>query len=82
METFGNFNISCFSFFLLDLQFLVHPSIILWLILKIKINESFGCLLQQAKLQRQNYFLEPCKELLKPHPFPLLIYYYQLHIDT
>ena len=32
-------SISCFSFFLLDLPFLVHPSIILWLILKIKINE-------------------------------------------
>ena len=49
-----------FSFFLLDLPFLVHPSIILWLILKIKINEFFGCFLQLAKLQRQNYFLEPC----------------------
>ena len=36
------------------------PSIILWLILKIKINEFFGCFLQLAKLQRQNYFLEPC----------------------
>ena len=32
-------SISCFSFILLDLPFLVHPSIILWLILKIKINE-------------------------------------------
>ena len=32
-------SISCFSFFLLDLPFLVHPSIVLWLILKIKINE-------------------------------------------
>ena len=28
-----------FSFFLLDRPFLVHPSIILWLILKIKINQ-------------------------------------------
>ena len=28
-----------FSFFLFDRPFLVHPSIILWLILKIKINQ-------------------------------------------
>ena len=39
METFLDFYISCFLFFLLDLPFLVHPSIILWLILKIKIND-------------------------------------------
>ena len=38
METFWDFYISCFSFFLLDLPFLVHPSIILWVIWKIKIN--------------------------------------------
>ena len=38
METFWDFYISCFSFFLLDCPFLVHPSIILWLILKIKRN--------------------------------------------
>ena len=64
METFWDFYISCFSFFLLDLPFLVHPSIILWLILKIKINELVGCFLQLAKLQRQNYFLKPCIYIL------------------
>ena len=52
---------------LLDHPFLVHPSIILWLILKIKINEFFGCFLQLAKLQRQNYFLEPCIYILVNH---------------
>ena len=39
METFRDFYIFIFSFFLLDLPFLVHPSIKLWLILKIKIND-------------------------------------------
>ena len=46
METFWNFYVSCFSFFP---PFLGYPSIILWLILKIKINEFFGCFLQLAK---------------------------------
>ena len=64
METFWDFYISCFSFFLLDRPFFVHPSIILWLILKIKINEFFWCFLQLAKLQRQNYFSEPCIYIL------------------
>ena len=54
-----------FSFFLLDHPFLVHPSIILWLVLKIKINQFFGCFLQLAKLQRQNYFLELCIYILR-----------------
>ena len=52
MDTFWDLYISCFSFFLVNLLFLVHPSIILWLILKIKINGFFGCFLQLAKLQR------------------------------
>ena len=60
----GNIYISCFPFFPLDRPFLVHPSIILWLILKIKMNAFFGCFLQLAKLQRQNYFLDPCIYIL------------------
>ena len=49
-----------FSFFLLDHSSLVHSSIILWLILKIKSNEFFGCPCALAKLQEKNYFSEPC----------------------
>ena len=63
-KTFWDFYISCFSFFLLDRPFLFPPSIIIQLILKIKINEFFGCFLQLAKLQRRNYFLEPCISFL------------------
>ena len=43
METFRDFYISCFSFFLLDRPFLIHNSLTLRLILKIKVNEFFGC---------------------------------------
>ena len=81
METFWDFYISCFSFSLLDRPILVHPSIKLRLILKIKRNDFFGCFLQLAKLQEKEIFfralyLRPILRGARSLPSPLVFFFY------
>ena len=48
--------ISCFSFFILDRPFLVHPSIIFQLIMKIRINEFLDVFCSQPNCRDSTIF--------------------------